>query len=86
MTRGRVFTAQDIADWHNDMTLGRATELLRPPFWACACVGPPYPSPVGTPCFCQLSANQARRLRRGAHIVAKLLLSAGSLQHRKGPQ
>lgn len=61
--------------WRADMTLGQAMQVRRWE-WACACVGPPIPSPPDTPCHCRLSVIQAEALHRGAHIIAKLLTDA----------
>lgn len=61
------------SEWHAGMTLGEARRLLAGPGWACACTGPPMPSPRGTPCWCRLTFAQARALHRAAHIVARLL-------------
>ena len=61
--------------WRADMTLGEAIELLNTPY-ACACIGPPWGSPRGTPCSCRLSVGQAKALQRAAHIVARLLADA----------
>lgn len=79
-------------EWRNpneNMTLGEGTRLLRGAGWACACVGPPIPSPKGTPCFCRLSFGQAHALNRAAHIVAKLLAENGeaifSCENREAP-
>lgn len=58
--------------WRADMTLGEAIERRRYSI-ACACIGPPHPSPPGTPCGCALTTGQGIALHRGAHIVAKLL-------------
>lgn len=60
-------------DQYDAMTLGGATKLLSNPSWACACCGPPIPSPHGTPCFCRLAFGQAEQLHRAAHIVARLI-------------
>lgn len=50
------------------MTLGDGVALLNAEPWACACIGPPH--------CCRYAFIQARALHRGAHIVAKLILSA----------
>ena len=52
------------------MTLGDGVALLNAEPWACACVGPPF--------CCRYAFTQARALHRGAHIVAKLILSAAN--------
>jgi hypothetical protein len=67
--------------WRADMTLGEAIEGRHYSI-ACACIGPPHPSPPGTPCSCALTAGQSTALHRGAHILAKLL--ADRLDRLKG--
>ncbi len=60
--------------YHPGMTLGEATQLLDPNNrWACACCGPPRGENL---CYCQLAVRDAGQLKRGAHIVAKLLADA----------
>ena len=63
------------------MTLGEARRLLDNAGWACACIGPPIPSPRGTPCHCRLAFAQAEALVRAAHIMARLIQDAA----RKAP-
>ncbi len=55
-----------------DMTLGQALQLLGT-MHACACLGPPPGTPLGSPCYCALAYRQARALQRGAHIAVKLI-------------
>jgi hypothetical protein len=62
--------------WRAGMTLREAQVILSGQSWACACVGPPMPSPPGTPCHCRLTVGQAEALQRAAHIVANLLQQA----------
>lgn len=51
--------------WVADMTLDGATQRLRAPAFACACVGPPA--------CCTYGFQQARALQRVAHIAVKQL-------------
>jgi hypothetical protein len=62
--------------WNADMTLREAMDVLNWK-WACACVGPPMPSPRGTSCFCRLAIEQALALQRAAHIAVKLIQERG---------
>jgi hypothetical protein len=59
--------------WRADMTLGQAIRSLKNPI-VCACIGPPIPSPYGTPCWCRLGYGQANAIVYTAHILAKLLV------------
>lgn len=66
----RPMTWQDYRDHLDAMTLGEAHEMLTAPPIGCACVGGP---PGFGACFCRLGFGQAERLKRAAHIVAKLV-------------
>lgn len=56
------------------LTLGEATARADDDdIIACACIGPPPPAPLGSPCMCALANLRAEQLRRAAHIVAKLI-------------
>jgi hypothetical protein len=59
--------------YNADMTLGEAVAMKRSAGWACACVGPPYPSLRDTPCYCRLGAIACEELHRTAHIAVKML-------------
>lgn len=52
------------------MTLGEGIAWLTQEPWGCACVG-------GSWC-CYRQTEQAQRLQRAAHIVARLIADAGS--------
>lgn len=47
------------------MTLAEATNLLRAPLYACACIGGPL--------CCRYAWAQARALNRAAHITIKMI-------------
>lgn len=51
--------------WRAGMALGEATELLTGEPVICACVGPPH--------CCRYAWEQARALRRAAHIAVRMM-------------
>lgn len=58
----------------SDMTLGDAVDLVSGPGWGCACTGPwPGRAPGDLRCACQRVMDEARELRRAAHITVKLV-------------